>query len=237
MIDPGDIPFTLDSLVSVQLQGNIWWPAIRPHPVSSFFTYSESRIIIARLLGVNEDIGIDVNASSVMHCVDSQHFEEYHNQQAIRVPDSQRMSYDKAMLEMHNLIQSASISEITRAAATPAPVPCMENHHPVTVKRADAIIWDDYFMAVAFLSAMRSKDPSTQVGACIVNSRNRIVGIGYNGFPRGCSDDVLPWARSATCDLDTKYPVSICARLYCKGIGGTYMQFFFDCLVCNVYPT
>jgi hypothetical protein len=52
-------------------------------------------------------------------------------------------------------------------------------------KRADVILWDDYFMSVAFLSAMRSKDPSTQVGACIVNDDKRIVGIGYNGFPRG----------------------------------------------------
>ena len=59
-------------------------------------------------------------------------------------------------------------------------------------------------MSVAFLSAMRSKDPSTQVGACIVNDENRIVGIGYNGFPKGCSDDKLPWARSAPDKLDTK---------------------------------
>jgi dCMP deaminase len=64
-------------------------------------------------------------------------------------------------------------------------------------------------MAIAFLSAMRSKDPSTQVGACIVNSDKRIVGIGYNGFPRGCSDDELPWSREADDELDTKYPVSM----------------------------
>ncbi|CAM9187070.1 unnamed protein product [Discosporangium mesarthrocarpum] len=61
-------------------------------------------------------------------------------------------------------------------------------------------------MSVAFLSAMRSKDPSTQVGACIVNQEKRIVGIGYNGFPMGCSDDELPWARTAENELDTKYP-------------------------------
>jgi len=54
-------------------------------------------------------------------------------------------------------------------------------------KRTDNVIcWDEYFMAIAFLSSMRSKDPSTQVGACIVNEDKRIVGIGYNGFPRGC---------------------------------------------------
>ena len=61
--------------------------------------------------------------------------------------------------------------------------------HELVLKRADALPWDDYFMAVAYLSAMRSKDPNTQVGACIVNDDKRIVGIGYNGFPRGCSDD------------------------------------------------
>ncbi|CAM9472603.1 unnamed protein product, partial [Choristocarpus tenellus] len=76
-------------------------------------------------------------------------------------------------------------------------------------KRKDYLTWDDYFMSVAFLSAMRSKDPSTQVGACIVNREKRIVGIGYNGFPMGCSDDELPWARSADNELDTKYPVSV----------------------------
>ncbi|RHY24298.1 hypothetical protein DYB32_008898 [Aphanomyces invadans] len=61
-------------------------------------------------------------------------------------------------------------------------------------------------MSVAFLSSMRSKDPSTQVGACIVNAEKKIVGIGYNGFPNGCDDDVLPWARQGDCPLDTKYP-------------------------------
>jgi len=63
-------------------------------------------------------------------------------------------------------------------------------------------------MALAQLSALRSKDPSTQVGACIVDGDNRIIGIGYNGFPAGCSDDALPWAREAASGspLDTKYP-------------------------------
>ena len=78
----------------------------------------------------------------------------------------------------------------------------------MTTARANALSWDDYFMSVAFLSSMRSKDPNTQVGACIVNSEKRIVGIGYNGFPRGCSDDALPWARHSEKgnELDTKYP-------------------------------
>ncbi len=72
-------------------------------------------------------------------------------------------------------------------------------------KRTDYISWEEYFMAIAQLSAKRSKDPSTQVGACIVNSKKRIIGIGYNGFPIGCSDDELPWDREGEF-LDTKYP-------------------------------
>jgi dCMP deaminase len=59
-------------------------------------------------------------------------------------------------------------------------------------KRRDYISWDEYFMGVALLSAQRSKDPNTQVGACIVNRDKKIVGGGYNGFPTGCSDDELP---------------------------------------------
>jgi len=72
-------------------------------------------------------------------------------------------------------------------------------------QRQDVLSWDDYFMSVAFLSSMRSKDPSTQVGACIVNADNIILGIGYNGFPIGCGDSVLPWTKVGD-ELDTKYP-------------------------------
>ncbi len=80
-------------------------------------------------------------------------------------------------------------------------------------KREDYISWDEYFMGVALLSAQRSKDPSTQVGACIVDENNKIVGIGYNGFPRGCSDDVLPWARKANDIKETKYPYVVHAEV------------------------
>jgi len=76
-------------------------------------------------------------------------------------------------------------------------------------KREDYISWDEYFMGVAYLSGMRSKDPSTQVGACIVSSDNKILSMGYNGFPTGCSDDEFPWEREGTAEgdeLDTKYP-------------------------------
>ncbi|KAL9972223.1 hypothetical protein ACROYT_G018489 [Oculina patagonica] len=68
-------------------------------------------------------------------------------------------------------------------------------------------------MAVAFLSAQRSKDPSSQVGACVVNPEKKIVGIGYNGMPNGCSDDELPWARHAENELETKYPYVCHAEL------------------------
>jgi dCMP deaminase len=73
-------------------------------------------------------------------------------------------------------------------------------------KRSGYLEWDEYFMGVAFLSAQRSKDPSSQVGACVVNCNQKIVGIGYNGMPNGCSDDELPWNRKAKHRLDTKYP-------------------------------
>lgn len=74
----------------------------------------------------------------------------------------------------------------------------------MTGKRNDYISWDEYFMGVAKLSGMRSKDPSSQVGACIVSPDNKILSMGYNGFPKGCSDDVFPWAREGE-ELDTKY--------------------------------
>ena len=74
------------------------------------------------------------------------------------------------------------------------------------------ISWDQYFMGVALLSAKRSKDPSTQVGACIVNEDKRIIGIGYNGFPRGCSDDVFPWGKGSENPLETKYPYVVHAE-------------------------
>lgn len=72
------------------------------------------------------------------------------------------------------------------------------------MKREDYIDWDAYFMGIAMLSAERSKDPNTSVGACIVGNDNRILSLGYNGMPRGCSDDLYPWAREGD-ELDTKY--------------------------------
>ncbi len=82
----------------------------------------------------------------------------------------------------------------------------------MTGKRTDYISWDEYFMAIALLSGLRSKDPNTQVGACVANAQNKIVGVGYNGFPWGCSDDDLPWSREGSY-LDTKYPYVCHAEL------------------------
>ena len=72
------------------------------------------------------------------------------------------------------------------------------------MKRDGYISWDEYFMGIAVLSAYRSKDPNTQVGACIVSEENRIMTVGYNGMPKGCSDDDYPWERAGDV-LDTKY--------------------------------
>lgn len=72
-------------------------------------------------------------------------------------------------------------------------------------KRSDYISWDEYFMGVAQLAAMRSKDPNTQVGSCIVSSSHKILSMGYNGMPTGCDDDEFPWDREGE-TLMTKYP-------------------------------
>jgi dCMP deaminase len=79
-------------------------------------------------------------------------------------------------------------------------------------KREDYLTWDEYFMGIALLSAKRSKDPSTQVGACIINKNKKVVGLGYNGFPIGCDDDFLPWDREGDF-LETKYPYVCHAEL------------------------
>lgn len=87
-------------------------------------------------------------------------------------------------------------------------------------------------MAVAFLSAMRSKDPCTQVGACIIDSNNRIVGVGYNGMPTGCSDDTLPWGKTSSKPIETKY-------MYGKAFFSLQVQqsdvfdISFHCAVCH----
>ena len=79
-------------------------------------------------------------------------------------------------------------------------------------KRTDYLSWDEYFMGLSLLSSYRSKDPNTQVGACIVNENNKIMSVGYNGFPNGCSDDEFPWDREGE-PYDTKYPYVCHAEL------------------------
>ena len=80
-------------------------------------------------------------------------------------------------------------------------------------KRKDYLSWDEYFMGVALLAGMRSKDPNTQVGCCIVSKDNKILSMGYNGFPIGCSDDEFPWAREGEDPLSTKYVYSTHSEL------------------------
>lgn len=72
------------------------------------------------------------------------------------------------------------------------------------MKRTDYISWDEYFMGVALLTAQRSKDNTSQVGACIVSRENKILSMGYNGMPTGCFDDDMPWEREGE-PLKTKY--------------------------------
>ena len=81
----------------------------------------------------------------------------------------------------------------------------------VCKKKENYLTWDEYFMAIAKLSAMRSKDPSTQVGACIVDKNNRVLSLGYNGAPNGYSDDIFPWDREGN-ELETKYPYVVHAE-------------------------
>jgi len=77
-------------------------------------------------------------------------------------------------------------------------------------KRENVLSWDNYFMGIAYLSGQRSKDPVTQVGACIINDENRIVGIGYNGMPEGCHDDDFPWTKDKSLEYDARKHAYVC---------------------------
>lgn len=108
----------------------------------------------------------------------------------------------------------------------------------VCKKRENYLTWDEYFMAIAKLSAMRSKDPSTQVGACIVDKNNRILSIGYNGAPNGYNDDIFPWDREGN-ELETKYPYVVHAErnaiLNYRGIRKDFegAKIYVDLFPCN----
>ncbi len=102
------------------------------------------------------------------------------------------------------------------------------------MKRNDYISWDEYFMGVALLASKRSKDPNTQVGACIVDKNNVILSTGYNGFPYGCSDDEFPWERDGD---DTKYKYVVHAELNAilnsRGKSLTGAKLYVDLFPCN----
>lgn len=104
------------------------------------------------------------------------------------------------------------------------------------MKRQDYISWDEYFMGVALLAAQRSKDPSTQVGACIVSPENKILSVGYNGMPTGCDDDDFPWAREGD-RLETKYPyvchAELNAILNTRGFNLTGSKIYVPLFPCN----
>lgn len=111
----------------------------------------------------------------------------------------------------------------------------------VSTKRDDYLCWDDYFLFLAQLTAQRSKDPNTQVGACLVLNK-RIVGLGYNGFPVGCSDDMLPWSRQGKSQLHTKYPFvchaevnAIMNRIFPDVRGASLYVALFPCNACAKY--
>jgi dCMP deaminase len=104
-------------------------------------------------------------------------------------------------------------------------------------KREGFISWDEFFMGAAMLCAERSKDPNTQVGACIVNDENRILSVGYNGFPAGCDDNVFPWDRCGDDPYDTKY-LYVChaelnAILNCRGRSLAGSRIYVALFPCN----
>jgi dCMP deaminase len=81
------------------------------------------------------------------------------------------------------------------------------------MKRTNYTDWNTFFMSVAVLSSKRSKDPVSQVGACITDKENKIVSVGYNGFPRGCSDDIFPWGKDSPEAENNKYSYVIHAEM------------------------
>ena len=104
-------------------------------------------------------------------------------------------------------------------------------------KKKDYIKWDEYFMGIAELSMYRSKDPNTQVGCCIVGEDNRILSVGYNGFPKGCSDDEFPWDREGKSSYDTKYNyvchAELNAILNFKGVSLNNSRLYVNLFPCN----
>ena len=73
------------------------------------------------------------------------------------------------------------------------------------MERTNHLSWDEFFMAIAQISALRSKDPNTKVGACLVDNKNKVISTGYNGMPTGCKDSIMPWKSKSKNFLKSKY--------------------------------
>ena len=106
-------------------------------------------------------------------------------------------------------------------------------------ERKDYLKWDQYFMALAEVCSLRSKDPNTRVGACLVDENNKVISLGYNGMPIGCDDTKMPWGRQSKEFLETKYPfvchAELNAILNSKGkiySGGIIYTTLFPCNEC-----
>ncbi|XP_011873102.1 PREDICTED: uncharacterized protein LOC105564928 [Vollenhovia emeryi] len=147
------------------------------------------------------------DSAHVLGCV-----RKHHLSTLVRLGDFVRYARrrDTEMPRKKRRLSSSPWSSPWSSLRTEPPEPHREERHIKheqwdISKRTSYIDWDEYFMAIAFLSAKRSKDPNTQVGACIVNDDKRIVGIGYNGMPMGCSDDEFPWQRGEHNSLNAKY--------------------------------
>lgn len=112
----------------------------------------------------------------------------------------------------YSLVTPMSQGDIRKLLLKEAKYNVEDTEHK-TPKRQEYLSWDDFFMSVALLSAKRSKDPSTPTGACIVDDEYRVIGIGYNGFPRGCSDDALPWISTGEAWLHSPNPFMVHAEV------------------------
>lgn len=168
------------SVVWVLMKHGVWWPTAPVAASSSqdvsaslpIFEQQSSRLDQVTIIGLHEIIVVDKDdQASVQHLqVGCRNYIHMCTSQTI--PDSLKEKFSQSIAELESQHPIEAVEGISATDIAPAS----------TSKRRDVVSWDDYFMAVAFLSSLRSKDPSTQVGACIVNEDMRIVGIGYNGI-------------------------------------------------------
>jgi hypothetical protein len=207
----------------VRMNNGGWWPTTaisvsqtQPEDPAGDFLQSAPRLGRVSIVGLGTEIAVDTgDRDSVRHlAVGSSSYLDLCSSQA--VPDHLKEKFAQSILVLHSLFPfdnaaSAAGGPCPGAGVECAPLsPCAPG---ITRRRTDVLGWDDYFMSVAFLSSLRSKDPSTQVGACIVNEDLRIVGIGYNGkhikLTCICSDFFLLVVLCSTCD---GYLTCVCVR-------------------------